>query len=377
MTTWFVLSNIGDNPAQGLKFLAMGDWGDGQATTGAKIGKFMNEEGKGATVVLAIGDNFYDRGVKSVNDTQFQTTYRDVFTGDNLKRTPFLVVAGNHDYYGNVQAQIDYATQDPTKRWYFPSFYYTKLVEQDGVRVFFVMVDTWRLNGGDYLLGTDGSRVWIKSEAALQHAVKHETLSPESARMLRRDFVVDEQARGQPDMKQWAWLKRVLFSNEANTSDWTVVVGHFAVHSASKFEHGDTPSLVRDLEPLLRAANVPVYMNGHDHILQHIKMDDGPTHYYGSGAGGKKHSLIFDDYDGLLGHQIGMYGFTKHEVSKTEFKTTFYASVNGTKKNTYSYTQKRAGGVALSRLRGGGGNDVTTDDPKPVDEIADMLVMVE
>jgi tartrate-resistant acid phosphatase type 5 len=62
-----------------------------------------------------------------------------------------LVVNGNHDYYGNASAQVAY--QDPTKRWTFPAPYHARRFEQNGVKVMFVMLDTWKLNGGDALVG--------------------------------------------------------------------------------------------------------------------------------------------------------------------------------------------------------------------------------
>jgi tartrate-resistant acid phosphatase type 5 len=372
------------NSNNAFKFLAMGDWGDDTITKSSPyyIAKFMNEEAKGAGAILAIGDNFYEIGVKDVNDTQFKTKFQDVFIGDNVKKIPFLVVNGNHDNYGNPGAQVDYTYVDPTKRWKFPSFYYTKTFEQDNVKVMFVMVDTWRLNGGDFLLGVDctTSKIWIKSEHALQYALHKKMISHETGLFLRQKFpIFDEDKKSQPDTRQWTWLKQTLLSAEANSSDWVIVVGHFAVHSASRFEHGDTPSLVENLEPLLKAAHVPVYLNGHDHILQHIKKQDGPTHYYGTGAGAKKHPSVFENYPGLLAYQAGMYGFTKHEISKTEMKTTFFASINGTKKITYQYVQQKqvnsnSNNMGQPFLLRGSSNAVVDNNAS---ENVDQLVVVE
>ena len=59
---------------------------------------------------LALGDNFYTTGVKSVNDPRFLHTFENVFTADSLQAPnfSFKVIAGNHDHKGNVTAQIDY-----------------------------------------------------------------------------------------------------------------------------------------------------------------------------------------------------------------------------------------------------------------------------
>ena len=56
---------------------------------------------KGVDVTLALGDNFYDRGVSSVDDTRFESTFENVFDKDVL--TDFRVLAGNHDYDGGTE----------------------------------------------------------------------------------------------------------------------------------------------------------------------------------------------------------------------------------------------------------------------------------
>jgi len=40
-----------------------------------------------------------------------------------MKDTPFYFVAGNHDHYGNVQAEVEYSKL--SHRWTMPSLYYT------------------------------------------------------------------------------------------------------------------------------------------------------------------------------------------------------------------------------------------------------------
>ena len=57
--------------------------------------------------VLGVGDNFYPRGIDFLhgkNDKRFNQTFEDVFIGDELKNMPFYLVAGNHDYEGDVEA---------------------------------------------------------------------------------------------------------------------------------------------------------------------------------------------------------------------------------------------------------------------------------
>ncbi|CAI0458163.1 unnamed protein product [Linum tenue] len=64
-----------------------------------------------------------------------------------------------------------------------------------------------------------------------------------------------------------------------------IVVGHHAIRSAG--HHGDTEELIQHLLPILKANNVDLYVNGHDHCLEHISSHDSPIQYLTSGAGSK------------------------------------------------------------------------------------------
>ena len=59
----------------------------------------------------------------SVDDKRFKETFEDIFTAKSLMNRWF-VLAGNHDHYGNVSAEIAYT--DRSSRWYFPHNYYTE-----------------------------------------------------------------------------------------------------------------------------------------------------------------------------------------------------------------------------------------------------------
>jgi acid phosphatase len=335
------------NASHACKFLSIGDWGDHVAITESGLSKFFAEEAENAPVGLLVGDNFYDRGVESVDDPQWQKTYLDVFTGKNLEKIRFLVASGNHDYYGNVTAQIEYTRKDPTKRWIFPSFYHARSFEQNGVKLFFVVLDTWRLNGGDAILGHEPStgRTWIRSRDALQQAVTNQNISPALAERIQSRFKYDPDHSPQFDEEQYRWLRRALTSKSALESDWRIVMGHFPIHSASKYEHGDTHSLVKRLDGELRDLNVDAYLSGHDHILQ-ISHRGGGLHYYGTGAGAKRHPYVNKLYRGLKGAAVGAFGFMKHEATKTTLTTTFVVSIGeglgGVKKYAYTYSQNKS-----------------------------------
>lgn len=147
------------------------------------------------------------------------------------------VLAGNHDHYGNVSAQIEYSTL--RSNWYYPSLYYSWVESRFGFTVEFVQLDTVTLAGqsadpltGEELQGTD-------------------------PRMAPDDRAAAD--------AQYAWLNQTL---AASTADFLFVSGHFPVWSVC--EHGPTGSLVTTLKPILEQHKVSAYFSGHDHCEEHI-----------------------------------------------------------------------------------------------------------
>jgi 3',5'-cyclic AMP phosphodiesterase CpdA len=257
--------------ADGLNFLVMGDWGGSGSrpfTTGGEI-SVADAMGKLAPTsqsnfALALGDNFYSTGITTdENDQRFKSTFEDVFTADSLKGDSFFrVVAGNHDHYGNVTAQVAYSSH--SKRWHFPSLYYsfTEAIPAAGPEdadssVQIVLIDTVLLSGqaADPVTG--------------EHLPGSNYTGP-----------ADQQAADD----QWAWLEGELAKS---TADYLIVAGHYPVYSIC--EHGPTAVLVSKLKPMMEKYKVTAYLAGHDHCAEHINEGKpGSVDYHGIGA---SHSL--------------------------------------------------------------------------------------
>lgn len=309
--------------AAGFEFLSIGDWGDSGAKEVAPAMGAHSPE-----FVLAIGDNFYDSGVKSVDDPQFKDKFEDTFTQDSLQ-VPWYVSAGNHDYYGGttgVEAEIEYSKK--SSRWNYPSLYYSKdITGKDGTTVTLLSIDTWRINGGDTFVSWDSVRNTgvVRDPAIVHDHVARGKISTTTRDLILSTFPVADPAvkaaevNGSGDDAQLAWIDGVLANS---TADWKIVMGHFPVHSATILEHGDTPSLKTYLQPLLEKHSVLAYFSGHDHILQHISING--INYLGSGAGARHHSGVNTFYSGLKGKLTGSYGFMQHTLSPKTFTTTFY-----------------------------------------------------
>ncbi|XP_006631702.2 tartrate-resistant acid phosphatase type 5a [Lepisosteus oculatus] len=280
-----------------IRFLVVGDWGGLpnppymtpiEKATAHEMGKAAKH--MGADFILAVGDNFYYRGVNSVRDPRFQETFERVFTAESLEHTPWYVIAGNHDHLGNVEAQIEYSRH--SKRWNFRYYYYDLhfRVPHSDATLTILMLDTILLcgNSHDYL---------------------------------------DERPRGASDSlmanQQLQWLAKQL---ETSRADFLLVAGHYPVWSVS--DHGPTECLLDNVRPLLLKYNATAYLCGHDHNLQYL--EESGVGYVVSGAGNfldnsmkhKKsvpaHSLKF-----FYGQQSSLGGFAHVEVTKKDMTITF------------------------------------------------------
>lgn len=133
----------------------IGDWGGPHAGNGGpdqdeygfSIGNGMNELAGEMELdsILLLGDNIYNEGVNDVFDKRWETTYQSTFNGSNLRTTKMYATSGNHEYFKNVSAMIEYTQYDPTGRWTYPDYWYdVKFL--DG-RVELLMLDTSALLG--------------------------------------------------------------------------------------------------------------------------------------------------------------------------------------------------------------------------------------
>jgi tartrate-resistant acid phosphatase type 5 len=234
-----------DADAGGLNFIVFGDWGrngeEDQLEVAAQMGIAAQETG--ARFIISVGDNFYEDGVASVDDPQWQSSFEKVYAAPALQ-VPWRVILGNHDYHGNCDAQIAYGKI--SARWTMPARHYTRTETIDGgTAVDFFYLDT-----------TPMAKAGDDTAVPLLHLA------------------------GQDNERQVAWLAAAL---AASTAPWKIVVGHHPVYSGGG--HGDTPYLVEHVLPLLQKYQVQAYFNGHDHDLQHLQA--GTVNLFCSGAGSK------------------------------------------------------------------------------------------
>lgn len=251
-----------DDGGTSLSFLAVGDWGRHGQEHQREVAVRMAQSAEllDSRFVISVGDNFYENGVESVDDPAWKSSFEDVYSAPALQ-VPWHVALGNHDYRGNVEAQLAYSHR--SQRWRLPARWYS-FVERtpDAARLEFFVLDTSPMIRAYYEHG---------------------------ARVVR----VADQAHNVP--VQLRWLDAAL---TASAADWKIVVGHHPIYmgravrpmSASSADRelrlqGGMPELIGALDPILQRHRVPLYLNGHIHDLQHVHR--GATHYVCTGAGSR------------------------------------------------------------------------------------------
>ncbi|XP_051119293.1 purple acid phosphatase 17-like [Andrographis paniculata] len=202
----------------------------------------------GIDFVVSTGDNFYENGLKGVTDPSFLQSFSNIYTAKSLQKQWFSVL-GNHDYRGDTLAQLSPLLRKIDTRWLcLRSF----VVNAEIVEIFFV--DTTPFVE-DYFRDPEG------------HTYDWRGVEPN-----RKRYISNMLSDIESEMKE-------------SRAKWKIVVGHHSIRSVG--HHGDTRGLVRKLLPLLQAYNVDLYINGHDHCLEHISDSKSTIQFLTSGGGSK------------------------------------------------------------------------------------------
>jgi predicted phosphodiesterase len=252
----------------GLSFLVMGDWGRHGETKQKQVAESMSRAAVGleAQFIVSTGDNFYPKGVASVTDPSWQSSFEQVYTQHPLF-IDWQVVLGNHDYKSNPEAQIAYSQL--SERWKLPAKYYsfTKKLDKEGkATAEFFCIDTnpFQL---DY---------YSNDEYAAQ--------------MKRQDTAA-----------QRLWLENAL---RKSTATWKIVVGHHPLYSSGK-RMGKTGDMENAFASFFERHGVDVYFCGHEHHLEYDQFAGRKLHHFVSGAGSEAGPVRKAPYTVWAGQAFG------------------------------------------------------------------------
>jgi len=285
----------------GIVFYSIGDWGKPSSGLEATA-KSMDlvSRVKPPSFILSLGDNFYPDGVSSSTDEQWETTFRQFFTGKNLF-CPWYSVLGNHDYILNPQAQIDYYLESRDSRWTMPWRYYHVTKTYDNFTIQIVCIDTVQLD----LISAPG--------------------------LLPREVIRREGLAQSVSDTQLVWIEETL---GASTADWLIVIGHYPVYTGGY--HGSNRNLINLLKPLFIKYKVDMYIAGHCHHLEHLT--DSGIEYVISGSGAKTGETN-RVYQTKFNNKSN--GYTIHEIANGVMKTSFIDSFSSQVLYSFEQEQKR------------------------------------
>jgi hypothetical protein len=223
-----------------LNFIAFGDWGSGtpdQKAVAAAMGEAAAKQQPPFNAAITLGDNFYVDLPGGAKSKVWKTMFEEMYSKERMP-FPFYVTVGNHDIEtdAKLQAELDYALQNPTSRWKLPARWYRLDLPEDEPLVSFLVLDS-----------------------------NHKEMPPK---------LFEEETN---------WLEKELA--KPRPGKWLVCIAHHPLFNNGK--HKDDKYLINNWGPLLKKYNVELYLTGHDHNLQHLEIADWSTSFCISGGGGQ------------------------------------------------------------------------------------------
>ncbi|GKB65323.1 purple acid phosphatase 8-like protein, partial [Tanacetum coccineum] len=192
---------------------------------------------------------------------------------------------GNHDYRGDVMAQLSPVLNQRDGKWLCIR---TFILHAGNVDIFFV----------------DTTPFQDKYFTETKHTYDWRGVLP------RENYLSDLLANMDVALKE-------------STAQRKIVVGHHTIFRAGK--HGNTQELVDKLLPILQANEVDFYMNGHDHCLQQISSPTSQLQFLTSGGGSKAWNGAINPWNP---YEMNFYydgqGFMAVEIIKNEAYVVFY-----------------------------------------------------
>ena len=269
-------SDINYSPRD-INILSVGDWGSAalggyhlkNAENTANAMKIYASEYK-PKLVLNTGDNFYYCGIQNTSDPQISTDYIDLFGNLSL---PWYNALGNHDYGFNPDAQLELNQTIP--QWIMDNRYYHSRIILDSDNNYNNNYNNYNNNTSVVLniivLDTNPCINDYRGEDRSKWdpcSLQYPTCAPAQGECFFHENIVAQDCTSQLE-----WFNNTLSNIPPN--EWVFVIGH---HKADEID-------AEDFQSLLDSNRVHLYLNGHNHNLEHYSIND-QAKYMTTGAGG-------------------------------------------------------------------------------------------
>ncbi|MFE6740902.1 metallophosphoesterase [Streptomyces tubercidicus] len=280
---------------------------------------------EGISLAVGLGDNIYENGPESDDDSEFQDKFEKPNSGIDV---PWLMVLGNHDCSGLIPGsggdpsrgdrEVAYAAT--SRRWYMPSRYYSVPLPAADPLVEFFAIDT--IPWSSYVAQLDPHYRWD----------------------------------GPYMREQRSWLDGALRASRAR---WKIVIGHHPYLNNGKhgsagsydgFEIGNYTSGVhlKDMYEKVVCGRADLILSGHDHTLQILEPTarTGGTRQVVCGASAKT-----EDGTAHFGHPAAWQNFSDHgfmvlKVSGARLTIDAYTVDVANRKATLAHRTHQTGPVA-------------------------------
>jgi tartrate-resistant acid phosphatase type 5 len=285
--------------ATDVRFVAFGDFGtpergprDPQEMVAVWLKKYV--DANPINFGLALGDNFYGPAVIAATSQQEPRWNSDWENLYGPLGVPFFAVLGNHDH-PNATPQIEH----------------TKFSS------------SWCMLSKDYQFKAGPIELFAIDKCTL---------------------IYDLCPGVKKDPQQLDRLRKSLAASQAY---WKIVFGHHPIISGGQHgRNGELKHLYALLEPVLRSGKADLYIAGHDHDMELLKIADVPSapplHVVvaGSGGGRLKEAALVKDVTEFC---AARHGFASFAVSRNTLQVSF---INSGAQPLYS--------CALSKAHAGG-----------------------
>jgi len=284
-----------------LNFLVVGDWGRkglyNQSQVAYQMGRIA--EDLDVDFIISTGDNFYEDGLTGVADPSFLQSFSQIYTAKSLQK-PWYAVLGNHDYRGDVLAQLDPVLKEIDNRWHCQRSFTLK-----------------------YNLCTLPSVSANECPSAAELYFVDTTPFVDKYWEIPNEDTYDWRGVTPRDIYLRRQLQDLEKALKISKATWKIVIGHHTLRSVG--EHGDTEELIQQMLPILEEFKVDLYINGHDHCLEHIKSLMSPIQFLTSGGGSKAWRGMKKDADmnGVEMYYDGQ-GFMVMKITQKNLHAIFY-----------------------------------------------------
>lgn len=302
-------------------FFSIGDWGSaaigGQHLKNVKT--ISNQMYNYSTIynplfIFNTGDNFYYCGIQDLHDYQVNTDYISLFNDMNID---WYNTLGNHDYGYNVSAQLEISTIN--KHWIMDDRYYLRKIKiNEKLFIYSIFIDS---NPCVYDYIQDNPKYWDPCGTEYPTCSLNDINDDD----FEGECKFHENILSQNCSEQYEWFSETLNelysekidNKKLNISTWIIVVGHHPVYEITEAPFYKLIDLYVDL-----------YLNGHQHLLNHYRINN-KNKYMTTGAGGmvsvSQHNTLSRNIIPSLRNSINTYvhhsiiwqnriaGFTIHE----------------------------------------------------------------